>query len=171
MKAFIALITAWTGAPAHAAEAPPAAPTYAGAPAAGRSAAMAREARPGTVAEAAAASITNLASLDRPQAETPRQRLGISLAAAAPAGGSKPSGPARPAAIYGHNVDDVVIGNARKKPPNGGRPAPAPRAAIYNGTITSEPTQVLHKADSPARASARRRAAPTPAQATTPPKR
>jgi hypothetical protein len=169
MKALIALITAWTGAPAHSAEPPPATPAYAGAPVLGDVSAMAGEAGSGTAVEAAARTITNLASLDRSDAAAARPRLGISLAAAGPAAppGAKPTGPTKPAAIYGHSVDDVVIGNTSRK--TSGRPAtPARRAAIYNGTITSEPTQLLHAADG---ASGQRRGAPKATQATKPPKR
>jgi len=127
MKTFIAVALAWAGVAA--------APAGAAGP--GRSGGSIAEDETGTSA------IINFASLDNKHDDAAMPRQGIRLAAAVQAGSST-SSPSGKSAIYGHNVDDVVIGNARSKNPTGkGTDSKVQAKAIYNGTITSEPTNTL----------------------------
>ena len=152
MKRLVAMIAACLGAPGLAAEAAPSPPTYAGAPG--------RTDLAGLGASDGWSSITNLAPLDAGLTASPTQRLGVRLAGADQTGGAAPSshrskstapassGPGshpKGRAIYGHNVEDVIIGKLGVKPSTaGGKPGPGPKKVIiYNGTITSEPTQAL----------------------------
>jgi hypothetical protein len=125
MKTIIAVALAWAGVAA--------APIGAGSA--------------GSIAEDETGSnaITNFTSLDRKHDDAAMVHQGIRLAAAVRAGSSTSSPSSKPA-IYGHNVDDVVIGNTRAKNPTDkgtDSKGQAKAKAIYNGTVTSEPTNTL----------------------------
>jgi hypothetical protein len=88
----------------------------------------------------AAATNTDLA---RTVASPPGKSLGVSLSGSAfrlAADNKNRTGAPKKSAIYGHNVDDVVIGNMSGKKTSGKKPPKKQGVIIYNGTITSEPT-------------------------------